>query len=256
MEASGGLSPVSGLPTEGDKPVDDKKHRPLIERKQAFAERQAARGLGTFAGVKPQGTGDLNRHGMPAIPIGQREVKNWPVLDLGDVPAIDLGEWRLEVGGLVERPRGFTWDEFLELPQVDDVSDFHCVTTWSRLHNHWRGVRLVDLADHVGLMKGARHVAITAYDHAPGTDIPYTTNVSIDEALQPDVLLVHTWEGRPLPREHGGPLRMITPQLYAWKGAKWIRRIEFLDVDRPGFWEERGYSNTAYPWYNDRYSRR
>ena len=83
----------------------------------------------------------------------------------------------------------------------------------------------------------------------------YTTNVSLEEAMEPDVMLVHTWEGRPLPREHGGPVRMITPQLYAWKGAKWIKQIHFAQEDCPGFWERRGYSNTAYPWYDDRYSR-
>jgi DMSO/TMAO reductase YedYZ molybdopterin-dependent catalytic subunit len=88
----------------------------------------------------------------------------------------------------------------------------------------------------------------------PGTAIPYTVNVPLARAIEDDVLLVHTWEGRPLLREHGGPCRMITPKLYAWKGAKWIRRIEFLADDRKGFWEVRGYSNTAEPWFNDRYS--
>jgi DMSO/TMAO reductase YedYZ molybdopterin-dependent catalytic subunit len=101
----------------------------------------------------------------------------------------------------------------------------------------------------------ARFVFCTGYDVAPGTDIPYTTNLPLARAVEDDVLLVHTWEGRPLPREHGGPVRMITPKLYAWKGTKWIRRIEFVAEDRRGFWEERGYSNTAEPWLNDRYSR-
>ena len=90
---------------------------------------------------------------------------------------------------------------------------------------------------------------------APGTDVPYTTNLPLARATEDDVLLVHTWEGQPLPREHGGPVRVITPKLYAWKGTKWVRRIEFLSRDHPGFWEVRGYSNTAEPWLNDRYSR-
>jgi DMSO/TMAO reductase YedYZ molybdopterin-dependent catalytic subunit len=93
----------------------------------------------------------------------------------------------------------------------------------------------------------ATHVMTHAYDG-------YTTNLAIEEALKDDVLLVHTWNGKPLPREHGGPVRMITPQLYAWKGAKWINRIELLTKNRRGFWEERGYSNTAHPWQDDRYS--
>lgn len=233
---------------------DAKKIRPLYERKQAFAERQAALRKGLFSGLTPRGTGPLNRDGMPKLPVGQREVKNWPVLDLGDLPRVDRGNWVLHVDGLVERPRSFTFEDLLALPQTEDTSDFHCVTGWSRMDNRWRGVRFADLAEAAGALETARHVLIEGYDHAPGTRIPYTTNVSIEEAMMPDVLLVHTWEGAPLPREHGGPVRMITPQLYAWKGAKWIKRITFLAEDQRGFWEERGYSNTALPWYDDRYS--
>lgn len=234
---------------------EEKTVKPLIERKQAFAERQAARGVGVFAGVAPMGTGEPNREGMPKLPVGQRAVKKWPVLDLGEVPVITPPAWHLEVSGLVEAPLVLDWDAFMALPQSEDVSDFHCVTTWSRMDNRWGGVRFADLAAHARVRPEARHVIITAYDHAPGTDIPYTTNVSLDEAMQPDVMLVHTWEGCPLPREHGGPVRMITPQLYAWKGAKWIKQIHFSEEDCPGFWEVRGYSNTAYPWYDDRYGR-
>ncbi len=235
--------------------TDEKKPKPLIERRQAFAERQASKGLGVFAGKTPVGTGPTNRHGMPKLPVGQREVKNWPVLDLGDVPAIDHADWRLVVDGLVERPLSLTWDDFMALPQADDTSDFHCVTTWSRMDNRWRGVRFSTLCDHAGALPEARFVFVTAYDHAPGTRIPYTTNLSLEDALAPDVLIVHTWEGKPLPVEHGGPARMITPRLYAWKGAKWIRRITLLAEDAPGFWEQRGYSSTAYPWFDDRFSR-
>ena len=111
-----------------------------------------------------------------------------------------------------------------------------------------------DLAELVVPTERAAFVLFTGYDVQPGTDIPYTTNLPLARATEDDVLLVHTWEGRPLPREHGGPCRMITPKLYAWKGTKWIRKIEFLAEDRKGFWEVRGYSNTAEPWFNDRYS--
>ncbi|HLM76317.1 MAG TPA: sulfite oxidase-like oxidoreductase [Polyangiaceae bacterium] len=233
----------------------EKKPRPFIERKQAFAERQAARGRGVFAGKTPAGVGPPNRHGMPKLPVGQHAVEKWPVLDLGDEPDIAKEDWRLEVDGLVEAPHIYTWDEFMALPQTEDTSDFHCVTSWSRMDNRWRGVRFADIAERARPRPEARHVLITAYDVDPGSDIAYTTNLAIEEAMQPDVLLVHTWEGEPLPGEHGGPVRMITPQLYAWKGAKWIRRISFSAEDRPGFWEVRGYSNTAYPWFDDRYSR-
>jgi DMSO/TMAO reductase YedYZ molybdopterin-dependent catalytic subunit len=181
-------------------------------------------------------------------------VPNWPVLDLGDVPDISLASWRLEIGGDVHNAVALSWDDFMSLPQAEDVSDFHCVTTWSRFDNHWRGVRMRDIAELVVPDERARFVHFTGYDVQPGTDIPYTTNLPLARATEADVLLVHTWDGRPLPREHGGPVRVITPKLYAWKGTKWVRRIEFLSQDRPGFWELRGYSNTAEPWFNDRYS--
>ena len=208
----------------------------------------------TFAGKRPRGTGAPNRHGLPVLPIGQHEVKNWPVLDLGEQPDVSAREWKLEVGGLVDDPFALTWDEFMALPQVDDVSDFHCVTTWSRFNNQWRGVRFSAIAEQAVPNEEARYVLCTGYDFMPGSFIPYTTNLPLQRALDPDVLLVHTWEGKPLPREHGGPCRMITPKLYAWKGAKWIRKIEFVAEDRKGFWEVRGYSNSAEPWFNDRYS--
>jgi DMSO/TMAO reductase YedYZ molybdopterin-dependent catalytic subunit len=202
----------------------------------------------------PQGSGPLNRHGKPKLPTGQHEVKNWPVLDLGEQPDIRPDRWKLEVGGLVEEAVTLDWNEFLSLAQVEDVSDFHCVTTWSRYDNHWRGVRFSTIAELVVPKPEAHWVLCTGYDFMPGSDIPYTTNLPLRRAVDEDVLLVHTWEGRPLPREHGGPCRLITPRLYAWKGTKWIRRIEFLAEDRKGFWEVRGYSNSAEPWANDRYS--
>ena len=125
------------------------------------------------------------------------------------------------------------------------------MTTWSRFDNHWRGVRFKTLAELVVPNDDASHVLCTGYDHMPGTSIPYTTNLPLARAVEDDVLLVHTWQGEPLPREHGGPVRMITPKLYAWKGTKWIRKIEFLARDQKGFWEVRGYSNSAEPWFND-----
>jgi DMSO/TMAO reductase YedYZ molybdopterin-dependent catalytic subunit len=231
----------------------------LVAKRQRYIQRQIELDKGAVnvdtRSRRPMGSGPANRHGMPQLPVGQHVVKNWPVLDLGDVPGIGLDRWRLEIGGLVENPVTLTWDEFLALPQAEDVSDFHCVTTWSRFDNHWRGVRFRTLAELVVPEDTARFVLCTGYDIAPGTDTPYTTNLPLARAIEDDVLLVHTWEGQPLPREHGGPVRMITPKLYAWKGTKWIRRIDFVAEDRRGFWEERGYSNTAEPWLNDRYSR-
>ena len=212
-----------------------------IAAKQKWAEKQKA------SGVTARAVPSSDR-----LPPGQKLTDGFPVLDLGVKPAIRLNEWRLKIDGAVETPAQLTWEQFNALPQVDDVSDFHCVTTWSRYDNHWGGVRFKTIAEHAVPKEEARFVLCTGYDFMPGSYIPYTTNVPLERAVEDDVLLVHTWEGRPLPQEHGGPCRMITPKLYAWKGAKWIRKIEFLPVDHKGFWEVRGYSNSAEPWFNDR----
>jgi DMSO/TMAO reductase YedYZ molybdopterin-dependent catalytic subunit len=230
----------------------------LVERRSKYIQRQIELHKDAvnvrFHGRRPQGSGASNRHGMPRLPIGQHEVKNWPVLDLGSQPQVDTAAWKLEIAGLVENPVTLDWDTFLALPQVEDVSDFHCVTTWSRYDNRWRGVQFKTIAELVIPREEAGFVLCTGSDVAPGTFVSYTTNLPLARAVEDDVLLVHTWEGEPLPAEHGGPCRMITPKLYAWKGTKWIRRIDFLAKDHPGFWEVRGYSNTAEPWFNDRYS--
>lgn len=232
----------------------------LVAKRLNYIERMRSKKPHTvdvrFEGRDPLGSGPENRHGMPAVPVGQHLVKNWPVLDLGVTPDVPREAWRLELCGLVENPVTLDWDAFLALPQTEDTSDFHCVTTWSRLDNRWRGVRFRDLAELCVPLAQAHFVLTTGYDIAPGTDVPYTTNLPLDRAIEDDVLLVHEWEGQPLPREHGGPVRMITPRLYAWKGAKWIHKIEFVAEDRPGFWEVRGYSNSAEPWFDDRYSAR
>ena len=229
----------------------------IVERRLRYIERQKQLGHGVnvrLEGLKPEGSGPLNRHGLPSIPAGQRVVENWPVLDLGDVPNVSLADWRLEATGLVENPVTLTWDDFMALPQVEDISDFHCVTSWSRLGNHWKGVKFRTIAELVVPKESAAWILCTGYDRDGLSGESYTTNLPLSRAVDDDVLLVHTWEARPLPREHGGPCRMITPRLYAWKGTKWIRRIEFVAENRRGFWERRGYSDTAEPWFEDRYS--
>ncbi|HEY3998061.1 MAG TPA: molybdopterin-dependent oxidoreductase [Candidatus Xenobia bacterium] len=207
-------------------------------RERYLAQERSGRSLGR---------GPLNRHAKPQMPIGQTLTKKWPVLDLGRHPGVQVADWRLQVGGACEAPLTLDWPAFMALPQVTDESDFHCVTAWSKLDMHWVGVQFAELAARALVQPEATHVMCHAYDG-------YSTNLSLSEALKPDVLLVHTWEGQPLPVEHGGPVRMITPQLYAWKGAKWIRAIEFLVGNREGYWEKLGYSNTADPWQDDRYS--
>lgn len=226
----------------------DEKRAKIVEARMRLRSRWEAKMSGTpaMSDEEPLGSGPTNRHGMPRLPVGQHETNAWPVLDLGVKPEVDLDRWALHLGGACENATTLTYADFLALEQVDDVSDFHCVTTWSKFDVPWRGVRFSDLAALARPHESARFVLCHAYDD-------YTTNLPLEEALKPDVLLVHTAFGAPLPREHGGPVRMITPQLYAWKGAKWIRGIEFLADDQPGFWELRGYSNTAHPWRDDRY---
>ncbi|KAA3605562.1 MAG: sulfite oxidase-like oxidoreductase [Planctomycetota bacterium] len=226
----------------------------VVDRRLRFMEKLRRRQASGKEAENALGSGPANAHGLPELPVGQRAVENWPVLDLGDLPRLSTDNWSLEIGGLVARPQSLDWSQFQALPQVEQVSDFHCVTTWSRLKNRWHGVRFLDLAAACEPRDEASHVFITAYDHDRQSGEAYTTNLPLAEALHEDVLLVHRWQDRPLPPEHGGPVRMITPRLYAWKGAKWIRKIEFLDRDRLGFWERRGYSNTANPWSNDRYA--
>ena len=181
------------------------------------------------------------------VPVGQIETRKWPVLDLGTHPEVKHDDWRLRVDGAVTHPMVYSWSDFMSLDQLEDVSDFHCVTTWSKLNMSWVGVPFWCLVDMVKPKSTAQYVLCHGYDG-------YTTNLSLEAALEPDVLLVHTFDGAPLTREHGGPCRMITPKLYAWKGTKWINRIEFLEEEKLGYWEVRGYSNTADPWTDDRYS--
>ncbi len=197
---------------------------------------------------RPRGSGPPNRHGMPTVPVGQVVTDKWPVLDLGIRPVVTQQSWTLQVYGAVKQPTSLDFAGLLALEQVEDTSDFHCVTGWSRLNVPWVGVRVSTVLALAEPLDAATHLMIHGADG-------YTTNVPLTEALKDDVLLAHTVDGAPLPDAHGGPVRMITPQLYAWKGAKWVSRLELLTADERGFWELRGYSNTAHPWRNDRYSR-
>ena len=207
-----------------------------IEAKQRWAEKQKARGVA----ARPTASADR-------LPPGQKLTQGFPVLDLGVQPDIPLSDWTLSLDGLVESPTVLSWAQFGALPQVEDVSDFHCVTTWSRYDNHWQGVSARTLLDLVKPKPEASHVIFHAYDG-------YSVNVPIERCLDDDTLVATSFDGQPLPREHGGPARVIIPKLYAWKGAKFVKAITFLAEDKLGFWEVRGYSNTADPWTEDRYA--
>jgi DMSO/TMAO reductase YedYZ molybdopterin-dependent catalytic subunit len=188
----------------------------------------------------------FNSFGKTKLPPGQITTAKFPVLTHGETPDIAIEEWRLRVFGLVEKEITWTWDEFMRLPQTTINADFHCVTTWSRFNDDWKGVLVRDLVKHIQLKPNAKFVMQHAYGG-------YTTNLSLHVMVEEDVMLAHTFNGEPLPKKHGGPARVFTPRRYAWKGAKWIHALEFMAHDKPGFWEDGGYSMTADPWMEERY---
>jgi len=217
----------------------------VAELRARFGERQRA--TPSLADPAPLGSGPPNRHGMPCTPPNQNVVSKarWPVLDLGETPLVEREDWRLEVDGACASPLSLGFADLLALPQVSVEADFHCVTGWSVLDLAFTGVALETV------LALARPTAEATHLMCHGAD-GYSTNLPLVEATKPDVLLVHAAEGAPLGAEHGGPVRVVVPQLWAWKGAKWVRRLELLTHDRRGYWEIRGYSNTAHPWRDDR----
>ncbi len=182
------------------------------------------------------------------VPPNQRLTSSFPVLHVGPVPKLDRKMWDFVVEGLVEHPVRLSFDEFLKLPKVVSISDFHCVTGWSKLNNHWEGVLFKTVVDLVKPLKDVKHVTIVA-------EGDYTTSLPLSELLSDDVLLAYGFEGEPLEPVHGGPLRLVVPKKYAYKSAMWVKQIYFTKVKELGFWEKRGYSDTANVWENDRYSR-
>lgn len=215
----------------------------LIDTKEKWAEE--GRGLTQDAGTgKPAEVGQ--GEDKPRLPPGQRLTQDFPVLDLGVQPAIAPDEFRLSVSGLVENPIDWDFDAFMAQPQVTLTTDIHCVTTWSRYDNTWEGVT----AKHfLSVVKPKPEAAFLVFHSHDG----YTTNVPLKAFDDDDVVIAHSWNGQPLERKHGGPVRPIIPKLYFWKSAKWVKHITFLDKDAPGFWEVRGYHNHGDPWKEERY---
>ncbi len=180
------------------------------------------------------------------LPPGQYAADRWPVLHTGPVPRCDPKRWDFRVFGLVEKPLRVSLEEFMALPQIRVVADMHCVTAWSTFNNVWEGVGSREMMTRVELRPEARYVLVHAENG-------YTTNIPLDVFLDTDVLFAHSHNGKPLTPEHGYPLRLVVPKRYAWKSAKWVRGIEFMEKDQPGFWEVRGYNNNADPWAEERY---
>jgi DMSO/TMAO reductase YedYZ molybdopterin-dependent catalytic subunit len=178
------------------------------------------------------------------IPPGQYVTPDYPVLSAGPTPHTPLERWDFTIVGEVDEPRRWTWDEFRALPSEDVTTDIHCVTKWSKLDTHWRGVPLVTLLE--GIDTTAEHV--TQF-----SDGGYTTNTPLEDLMGGRAWIVYDYEGEPLPAEHGGPARMLLPHLYFWKSAKWIRGLRLMVEDEPGFWETNGYHNYGDPWKEQRY---
>ena len=181
------------------------------------------------------------------LPPGQSLTLKWPVLHYGSVPTFDPQKWDFKISGLVAEPVRLTWAEFGMLPQTEVLSDFHCVTRWSRLNNRWKGVLFTEVMKLVKPGPEAQFALVLAEEG-------YTSNVPLADLQRPNVLFAFEHDGQPLTAEHGGPLRLIVPHLYAWKSAKWVRGFLLLDHDRLGFWERNGYHAYGDPWTEQRFS--
>ncbi len=180
------------------------------------------------------------------IPPGQRETGRFPVLHHGEVPQVDLPKWKFDISGLVDKPVSLDYKSFMAMPIVQVFSDIHCVTGWSKLNCLWEGISSRELAALVGVLPEARFVIVHAENG-------FTTNLTLADFMEPDVLFATRYNNEPLTVEHGAPVRLVVPRLYFWKSAKWVAGIEFTDSDRPGFWETRGYHNHGDPWTEERY---
>jgi DMSO/TMAO reductase YedYZ molybdopterin-dependent catalytic subunit len=185
--------------------------------------------------------------GGERLPPGQRRTERFPVLSKSGTPAFDPDEWAFEVWGAVDNPLTLSWDEFRDLETVTQRQDFHCVTGWSRFDCEFSGVPFPRVADAADVAPDAVHVVFHAMDG-------YATDLPLEDCDRREVLFAHALDGAALPPDHGGPLRVVTPHKYAYKGAKWVTGVEFRAEPERGYWEKRGYSRTANPWAEERYA--
>jgi len=181
------------------------------------------------------------------LPPGQSATLKWPVLHEGEVPQFDPQTWDFRIAGLVEKPVRLTWDVFTRLPMKEVTADMHCVTRWSRFDVRWEGVPYTEVMKLSGAKPEAKYVMV----HGEGG---YTSNVPLEDLLRPTTLFALKHNGEPLPPEHGYPVRLVVPHLYAWKSVKWVRGIEYMAHDAPGFWEENGYNMYGDPFREQRFS--
>lgn len=186
-------------------------------------------------------------YGGDRLPPGQRETSKFPVLSKGSIPSWNPDAWTFRAWGAVEDELAYSFDAFRQLPHETQRQDFHCVTGWSRFDCVFTGVTFPMLAELAGVSADTEHVVFHALDG-------YTTDLPLSECLREEVMFAWALDGEPLASEHGGPLRVVTPHKYAYKGAKWVDGVEFLTESERGYWEKRGYSNSANPWQEERYS--
>ena len=189
---------------------------------------------------------DLQTASRQKLPPGQSLTMKWPVLHVGAVPFFDPAAWDFNIWGLVREAKRFTWEEFSSLPTIEQVSDMHCVTRWSKFGSRFEGIPIAEVMKHVELLPEAGYVMVHA-------ESGYTTNLPVSELLEDDVMFALKYEGEPLAPEHGYPVRLLVPKLYLWKSAKWVRGLEFMAEDRSGYWEQFGYHNHGDPWKEERF---
>ena len=181
------------------------------------------------------------------LPKGQVLTEKFPILHEGEVPTYDLSTWTLKVFGQVDNEVTITYEDLLQMPQTDVLCDIHCVTRWSRFDNTFTGVRFKDFLKHVGIIPKSNYVMLHG-------DNDYTSNIELSDLMGEDILLAHSFEGKPLTPKHGWPLRLVVPHLYFWKSVKWLRGFEFIDENEPGFWEQNGFHLRGDPFKEERFS--
>jgi len=191
-------------------------------------------------------TGTSSDSAKDRRPPGQHVTQDFPVLDLGVQPNLSQKDWSLTIAGQVTNSVRWDWAALTNQPQLNYGNDIHCVTTWSRYDNAWVGVPMRALLAAAKPLSTAKYLMVKGFDG-------YSTNIPLSDVDRDDVFLAHTWQDKPLAREHGGPVRLVVPHLYFWKSAKWIRHITVMDRDQPGYWEARGYHMRGNPWKEERY---
>ena len=181
------------------------------------------------------------------LPKGQVLTERFPILHEGDVPQYDMSTWTLRVFGEVDQDITLSYEDLLKMPQTDVTCDVHCVTRWSRFDNTFTGVLFKDFLNEIGVQPLSDYVMLHG-------DYDYTTNLPLADLMRDDILLAHSFEGKPLTDKHGWPLRLVVPHLYFWKSVKWLRGFEFMNENQPGFWEQNGFHLRGDPFEEERFS--